>query len=75
MNNRAGKGVGQSPEQLAAQMKEEAKKIGDQLNTLIAAKQPEAIALQALCETIRFGNKPGFDQEQSQQQERYFWVF
>lgn len=34
-------------------MKEEAKKIGEQLNGLIAAKQPEAIALQALCATIR----------------------
>lgn len=34
-------------------MKEEAKKIGDQLNELIAAKQPETMALQALCATIR----------------------
>jgi hypothetical protein len=47
-------------------MKEEAKKIGEQLHTLIAAKQPETMALQALCATMRLGNKPGgFEQERA----------
>jgi hypothetical protein len=48
-------------------MKDEAKKIHEQLTSVIAAKKPETLALTALCTTIRLGgNAPGFEQRNVQ---------
>ena len=46
----------------------EAKRIGAQLTQTLTQKSPEAIALQALCNTMRFGNRPGMVDVQETQQ-------